>query len=294
MSQPKRTDTSTQRRGASRRTAPVRLAPEATAGQAFQAIAAGCVDRFQANSVLLANNAAPEALHRARVALRQLRSALSIFDPIVHDWRFEPLKKEFGWLATTMNEARDLDALMARYEIPPVQLVRARKRAIRQATKAIASARAQRLWCDFAEWLDHGIWLDVRNPPNLLVSEFASASLDRLRARVKKKARGLRKLDDKALHKLRIAAKTLRYATEFFAGLLDGPVRERQQELLKKAARELQDTLGDHRDCTVAKSLLERLEVPGDLWPALPGRVRLSRRANRALEQLMDCEPYWK
>jgi CHAD domain-containing protein len=133
----------------------------------------------------------------------------------------------------------------------------------------------------------------VRNPPDLLVAEFASASLDRLRARLRKKGRHLRRQDDKALHKLRIAAKTLRYATEFFAGLFDWPEEDRCEEDFIKTARKLQDQLGELRDRAVAAALLEALRIPEEARPALPDRGPLLERTKRKFDELLECEPYW-
>jgi len=271
----------------------VRVRPDETAGEAFRAIAAGCLERFHASADLLVCTGEPEALHQTRVALRQLRSAFSIFEPVVHDFQFEPLGEALGWLAASMNETRDLDTLIARYDFAPATLSHGRQRALAQAMKALGSARARHLWHDLPDWLDHGIWLEVRNPPDLTVSESASASLDRLRAKVKKKGRPLRCHDDKSIHKLRIAAKKLRYATEFFSGLFLSPREVRREQDFSKAMRKLQDRLGDLRDLAISAALLERFAVEQESRPALPDRALLLKRAQRKFEQLLDCEPYW-
>src|SRR6187399_1192206 len=114
-------------------------------GAAFQAIALSCLHRFELNRDLLARTGEAEALHQARVALRQLRSAFSIFREIVADDRFEDLRGELRWLAAATNEARDLDALIARMDDVPVSLERERKRASALASKVLASARSERL-----------------------------------------------------------------------------------------------------------------------------------------------------
>src|SRR6187431_477648 len=85
-----------------------------TPGAAFQAIALSCLHRFELSRDLLARTGDAEALHQARVALRQLRSALSIFREIVADERFDEIRGGLRRLAATTNEARDLDALIAR------------------------------------------------------------------------------------------------------------------------------------------------------------------------------------
>ena len=276
-----------------RRAAYLYLRPEQTAGEAFQAIATGCLERFRADSARLGISGDAEALHRSRVALRQLRSAFSIFEPVVHDLQFEPQDEGLGWLGAAMNETRDLDTLIARYEDPPATLVRARRRALAHAIKALGSVRARRLLRDVAEWLDHGIWIEVRNPPDLVMAEFAPRSLDRLWAKLGKKARHVRPDDDRSIHKLRISAKKLRYGTEFFAGLFTGPKAEQREQDFKNAMRKLQDSLGELRDLAMASALLDRFEVPEQSRPALPSRAQLLKRAMRQLEHVLDCKPYW-
>src|SRR6187549_3804743 len=144
-----------------------------TPGAAFQGIALSCLHRFEINRDLLARSGEAEALHQARVALRQLRSAFSIFREIVADDRFEDLREELRWLAAATNEARDLDALIARMDVVPASLEQERRRASAQASKILASARSERLLRELIDWLANGVWLDVRNPRDQTAAGFA-------------------------------------------------------------------------------------------------------------------------
>lgn len=264
-----------------------------TPGAAFQGIALSCLHRFERNRDLLAHTGDAEALHQARVALRQLRSALSVFREIVADERFEYLRGELRWLAGATNEARDLDALIARMDDVPAPLEQARKRACSLATKALASPRAERLLCEMVDWLANGVWLEVRNPRDQTAASFASASLDRLRDKLGKKGRHLRSLDDGGLHEARIAAKKLRYAAWFFSGLFHGDKAERRAKRFIEAMRALQDRLGEVQDLAIAPATLKRLQIPRALWPRLPDRRKLVNRASADLERALECEPYW-
>jgi CHAD domain-containing protein len=265
-----------------------------TPGAAFQAIALSCLHRFELNRDLLARTGEAEALHQARVALRQLRSAFSIFRDIVADERFEDLRGELRWLAGATNEARDLDALIARMDDVPASLERERKRASALASKVLASARSERLLRELIDWLANGVWLEVRNPRDQTAAEFASASLERLRGKLGKKGRHLRSLDDDDLHEVRIAAKKLRYAAWFFSGLFHDDKAERRAKRFIDAMRALQDSLGEVQDIAVAPAFLKRLQIPRANWPRLPNRAKLVKRAAADFERALDCEPYWR
>ena len=266
----------------------------ATPGAAFQAIALSCLHRFETNRGLLARSGEAEALHQARVALRQLRSALSIFREIVADDRFEHLRDELRWLAGATNDARDLDALVARMDEVPASLELERKRASTLASKVLASARAERLLREMIDWLANGAWIDVRNPRDQTAAEFASAALDRLRDKLGKRGRHLRSLDDEGLHEVRIAAKKLRYAAWFFSGLFHADTAERRAKRFIEAMRALQDGLGEVQDLAVAPALLKRLHVPRARWPKMPRRSKLVKRAAKKFERALDCQPYWR
>jgi CHAD domain-containing protein len=58
---------------------------------------------------------------------------------------------------------------------------------------------------------------------------------------------------DAALHKVRIYAKGLRYAAEAVK-----PVSDRQVERVERAARAVQDVLGEHQDAVVAGTWLHK------------------------------------
>jgi CHAD domain-containing protein len=270
------------------------LRETATAGEAFQAIAASRLYRFARSEDLLARTGSADALHQVRVALRQLRSALSIFREVVADERYEHLRDELRWLAQQLNEARDLDTLIARMDKPPATLASARKHAYAQAAKALASARAQRVTHDLVDWLVNGVWLEVRNPADLTAARFASASLARLRRKLGKKGRHLRALDDSELHEVRIAAKKLRYAAEFFSGLFPGDKSRRREERFAKAIRALQDELGELQDARVAPEMLERLQVARADWPSFTRRKKLVERAATRLDRVLERKPFWR
>ena len=85
------------------RAAPIMLAAPITAQAAFAVIARACMVQFRLNEALLLATADPVALHQARVALRRLRSALSLNKAMLADSRFPGLCADLRWLATRLG-----------------------------------------------------------------------------------------------------------------------------------------------------------------------------------------------
>src|SRR3546814_6754427 len=77
-----------------------------TAADAFRHIAQSCVRQFRLNEALLLAGRDAGALHQVRVALRRLRSAFSIFKPVIGGDAHTPLRDELRWLASELANAR--------------------------------------------------------------------------------------------------------------------------------------------------------------------------------------------
>src|SRR5207344_41549 len=93
-------------------TAPVKaiapaLQPAMTVTQAFRTIVFSCIAHLQANERGLLETDDPEYLHQARVALRRLRSALSVFNRAFPRALFEELVVDLRWLGSCLGPARD-------------------------------------------------------------------------------------------------------------------------------------------------------------------------------------------
>ena len=68
-------------------------------------------------------------------------------------------------------------------------------------------------------------------------------------------------IDPKRRHRIRIRAKKLRYASEFFGGAFPGKKATWRRDELVAALERLQDTLGDLNDISVHEELTERLAI---------------------------------
>jgi inorganic triphosphatase YgiF len=278
----------------------IALKGDVTVAEAFQAVAGACLRHFRLNEdILLRHDGGAEPLHQARVALRLLRSALSIFKPALSDARFDHFRNEFRWLAATLGDARDLDVLLATLEGPDVAaLLPARAQAYADVHAALASIRARRLMIDLSEWLAIGGWrtqdidLPVRDRPAEL---FAAATLQKLRRRLKREGRHLADLGDEARHEVRILAKKLRYASEFFVSLFPGKKPERRARNFLKALEALQTHLGDLNDLAHAPTVYARWGIDLAQEDSSPKRrAKLLRKAEEAHEILCDAKPFWR
>lgn len=280
---------------------PVLLNHDMTAAQAFQHIVRACLRQFRLNEDLFLAGRTPEALHQARVALRRLRSAFSIFKALLDDGVGAGLCDDLRWLATELGEARSIDALLER--APPGalrdHLETARQTAYARVDATLASPRLRGLMLDLTQWTMSGAWLaaaaDMRDQP---ARAFAGAALDRLRRKVKKHGRNLAKADDATRHELRKEAKKLRYAAEFFTALFDRKRERRRDRHFIAALEDLQDDLGMLNDMVTAPAVLTGLGI-GDASGAVallfPGSKRkLLDAAGDAHEALIDTARFWR
>ena len=215
-----------------------------------------------------------EALHQTRVGLRRLRSALTLFRPMLADPRFDAVAGELKWLAKALDDARDLDVFLAaaiqpspadgadgeRFDAFVTTLREARAEAYDRALAAIDSGRCRLLFLDTLAWIDAGAWCDSpaleavhwRARP---IKALANELLESRWRKLIKKGRKLEALSVAERHKLRIAGKKLRYAAGFFASLYPAKAHKR----FSQAASALQDALGALTDIAAGRSLMERI-----------------------------------
>jgi triphosphatase len=85
---------------------PVALRQDMTVAQGFAAISQSCLKHFRLNEPLIVQSRDPVALHQARVALRRLRSASSLFRPALVDTEFPRLREELRWFTGQLSWAK--------------------------------------------------------------------------------------------------------------------------------------------------------------------------------------------
>ena len=252
------------------RLAKARLRPGMSVRAAFQATAAAALRQWTGNAAVLAVARRPEAVHQLRVALRRLRTAMTLFKAVAADDAWARLNGALKWLAGELDLARDIDVTIEDTFRPAAhrlhdqagmaglgeRLLKARTKAYDRVIDVLGQPRHQALVLDMAAWIDCGRWADPADPVHAPLADrpveaLAREGLDRLRRQIKRRGRRLKSLDPERRHRLRIRAKRLRYALEFFSGL-----HERRKDLrqaMLTALRTLQDSLGALNDMAVAR-----------------------------------------
>ena len=278
---------------------PIAIAPDATVEQAFRAIAQGCIRQFRLNEDLLLTTGAPGALHQARVGLRRLRSALSIFAPVLAgDPALAPLKDGLRALAATLGRVRNIDVLLPSLpDDAAARLALVRAEALADAELRLQARETRILMLDLAEWLALGDWCSRPADAALLhtpVRPFAAEILSDRRKRLKRKGKNLVKRSDERRHQARIAAKKLRYASEFFAPLFPKNKQQRRHAAFSAMLEKLQDDLGALNDLATAPATLAAAGIGFDLpAPDDKAQRRLLRRAEKAYAALLDTRRFW-
>ncbi len=287
------------RRARAHKAEKVRLEPEMKIGEAFAVIVQSCLRHFRLNEPLVATDMNAAALHQTRVAMRRLRSALTLFRPVLADADFARLRSELRWFTGQLGDARNLDVILAtRPEqggAPDPALRRQlrgqRKLAYRGVQRALAERRLPSLILDLVAWSEVGDWHrgEAAQQP---VEPFAQARLDRAWKRVRKQGKGLASLSAEDRHRLRIEMKKLRYAAEFFASLSPRN-RRRHQKLFIGHLRDLQELLGELNDIETRRQLAPQLFEAGD-GTAEAEVTALIARAEQSYDAMREAGPYWR
>lgn len=289
-----------------------------SAADGFRKVAHGCLSQVVANAELLLMVERPEAVHQLRVGLRRLRAALIAFGPILAGPRRDGVEAELKWLAGELDAARDLDVLIKDLFRPGARalddpglaplgrrLLHAQTLAYGRALGALRSQRYAQMLVETAAFIERGDWMRTEEPATAAlrdgpVKALADAALADLLGTVLKRARGFNRLDPAKRHKLRIRAKRLRYAAEFFAALYaEGDA----QDAFAKTLERMQDRLGALNDLAFARSELLALadiaepelayaagRLVGRLEPAEPAMLG---KARKAVKRLKRAEPFW-
>jgi len=296
------------------------LAAEMSVEDAFREIVFGCIAHLQANERGTIESEDVEYLHQARVALRRLRSSLTVFKSAFAPTVFSEVLPELRWLGGQLGPARDWDVFgtetltqvsKAFPGDPGLHRLTERTAELRAAAssaarEALLSPRYTRLLLQLIDVFLCRPWLSLADAEATAererpLPEFAASVLSRRHQKVVKGGQDLAQLDAIGLHQLRIHAKKLRYAAEFFSALYD---RKRVREYVAAVAR-VQESLGALNDAVTAQRLLETLraddaspltlEAIGLLrgWAISGHRGRLARLP-KDWEHFRDAEVFWE
>jgi len=282
-------------------------APPVTAamdGQALcRAVIASTLAQVHTNGVGVLQHDDPECLHQLRIGLRRLRCALDLFAPLP-GIALERESAVLRGVASGLGAARDWDVLVG--DILPRVFRSANRRPHGERLIAACKGARASAWRKTNKLIKStsynltaialGRYLADPQPglmPEQGARDIAARILAACHARVLRRGRKLRTLDDADLHRLRIAVKKLRYALEFFSPLFPPQPIEAQRRSLSG----LQDILGEISD---AAQILPQLEHAhrfcrsrGLRWPRAAARAVLDWQQARAQSQRGKLAAAW-
>lgn len=256
-------------------------------GDVVQAALAESAQRLVRQDALLREHADSDSVHDARVAVRRLRSDLRTFGPVLGLARSRALRERLRRLQDGFSAARDADVLLARLtchldDLPDTDRV--------AAEDALAPLREERdaAYARMREMLDDGghaaLLRDVvetaqQPPAGSAAAELACDVIpgivrdawSALRKRVRRRSRPPA---DQELHRIRIAAKRVRYAAEALI-----PVAGRRARSVARAVERLQTILGDQHDAVVARERMRALAADQQRAFAAGALAALEHRA---------------
>jgi hypothetical protein len=164
-----------------------------------------------------------------------------------------------------------------------------RAAAFGKAKAAVESPRCCSLLLDTLRWL--GKWR-LRFYGHRPIERFAADILARRTKRTMKKAKKIRRLDTQQRHKLRIAAKKLRYGSDFFGRLFAGGTAKKRLTSFKARLTDLQDRLGALNDIKVHQKLAPKPAVGKPSCRVRPWTERdraASKRCGQRCPEILAC-----
>ena len=186
-----------------------------------------------------------------------------------------------------------------------------RSAALARAREAVAGERYRLLKIEVAAWLETGEWTAphddlLRDRGALPIAVFADEQLSLRRRKIRKRAKSFAKLDARRRHKLRIQAKKVRYATDFFGSLFSEKRSDKRRIKFLAALESVQDCLGDLNDIAVHESMISAAGMrrrPSSRNKAFAAGLLTGREdaradavtaaAEDALDQFAKTKPYW-
>ena len=306
----------------------IEIAPDLPAKAAFQSIASACLQQIVASKPAILRGD-PEGVHRMRVGLRRLRTALALFADLAVDARTPAVKRELKWLTGELGPAREFEVFLTRVVAPlgkqhtrlsgmrtlSRDLADQREAAVARALAAVSSRRFRELTGNVAGWIETGSWREprsklARDRSEQRIEAVARVQLKRRWKKIRKCGGRLAQLDPRARHELRIRAKKLRYATEFYKTVFGGKKQAKRRVAFLSALRQLQECLGELNDIAVHEKLTKGIVETKATPTARPSRrvfaaglladheearfKPLLATAERAFDALEKLAPYWK
>lgn len=267
----------------------ITLSPDMPPAAALHHLADGLTRIIDTNLAALMTDDSAEPVHKARVALRRLRTALDAFAPILDDDRADALHDRARALFRLLGTVRDADVMAIRF----AGTDRAEKTAAHAShqrakiRKALKKKKAQGFRDGVMRRLTGKSWRQTGKKARAFregpMTTLAALALDRAWDKALSNGLDLAQMSVRAQHDLRKDLKALRYLSEFFADLWPGAL----SDLFLADLRALQDDLGEVSDSATARA-------HGHEQAAEPDTQSATDRAAAAWRQIVTRGPWWR
>ncbi|MBR1091299.1 CHAD domain-containing protein [Bradyrhizobium manausense] len=250
----------------------LRLDPSISLDEAFSEILRSCLLHLLQSLPAAEDGRDPEGMHQLRVALRRLRSALDLMRSVVPLNKLDLMRAEAKWLAGSLSGARDWDVFrqetlrtvadgcpsVAGFDALGGLADERRASCYDKARLALADRRCSYFVIGLGAWIEARGWRSEVSPEGLAqlatpAINFARNILSAQHAKVLKRGRKFKSLPTEERHRVRLAAKKLRYVADFLLPLCGQ--RKSARRFSRKLA-DLQQELGIYNDMAVTTSLL--------------------------------------
>lgn len=251
------------------------------------AIIAAHLPLARCNEAGMLNDTDTEFLHHYRVALRKIRSVLSLFKGVYTDAQTVALKSRFSALMAPTGRLRDLDVYLldrqTYYDLVPASVhggldqmfdmfAAERKRELTRLRKHLRSRAYEKDIAQLERLFKKGKALKPGPKADQPAHAYASKLIWKRYVKICTIAEAITDATpDEEVHELRIQCKKLRYLMEFFAPIYPSA----ELKPLIKSLKRLQDTLGLFNDYAVQQlSLQDFIETIDD---TAPGAMELAQ-----------------
>ncbi|RVU38494.1 CYTH and CHAD domain-containing protein [Hwanghaeella grinnelliae] len=276
------------------------LTTDMTVWNAFSASVQSGVLQVMSNAPVVMLRDDPEGVHQARIGVRRIRAALSLFKNALDADKVAVAREDLKWLQQALGPARDFDVFLEEAVEPLIKAMpdeacltrlkevseTARKNGYDMAVDALSSSRYSAVLLRLEAWLlspEHAA-------ADVPLAQFAKRSLDkRLKAVLKSCGKHPARLPEADLHPLRIEFKKLRYAASFFQSLYGG---KKKFAYIKQLAA-LQDCLGGLNDALVQGELMEALPLGKAADAARAKALMTGWHAARTQQGLSGLDKEW-
>jgi inorganic triphosphatase YgiF len=296
------------------------IGPADTTDDVIAKVLNACQSHVMANLMAAHHGQDPEGVHQLRVALRRLRTAISLFKKEVPASALEALGLDAKRLASALGPARNWDvfatstiAEIERANLPGVDFTELRSATAAPRARSYQAVRVDLIDLECTRFLlslgrvierrswRNDIGIDALAVLTQPAREFAGRGLARLHRKALKQGHNFRKLRPTTRHELRLTLKKLRYTAEFLLPLYD--CDDAARRYLKRMSR-LQDILGIDNDITTTQALLREVEESTSLPQvhkaigAITGwqgrdRIETAGSLRRSWRKFIDAEPFW-